>query len=387
MKKWFILIGVLFLLLIGGYFVLSFYAVKLIEPRLQKAMGPGLTLAEIRFNPTYLSATKIQYEDPESKQKFLEIDEVRVYPSLLSLLNKSLRVREITILHPSFSIDRSREGHYFGPWLTLKKEKEEGSVSEEVKKKESQGTPKEKEKKKEGPVLIQIDRVRIQRGAVDFKDRKAGEPPVPIQLRELDVEVENIHYPLTASPSPIELRGKVKGKNGDGKIDMKGWIDLKTMDLEANLKIRAIEVETFQPYYRNRVSAGIDSGTIDMQSQIVLKEKRIDAPGEMNLIDLRFKEGGGTVFWIPAESLSSLLKKKGNHVKVAFHIRGNLEDPQFNLQETFLTQIAFSLMEELGLPVKSIGEMIGGKGKGMEGWVEGFKSIEEMFKKKKEKKR
>ena len=56
MKKWFLLAGVLVVLFIGGYFVLSFYAVKLIEPHLQKAMGHGFTLEEIKPRITYLSA-------------------------------------------------------------------------------------------------------------------------------------------------------------------------------------------------------------------------------------------------------------------------------------------------------------------------------------------
>ena len=33
-------------------------------------------------------------------------------------------------------------------------------------------------------------------------------------------------------------------------------------------------------------------------------------PGELDLINLHIKEGGGTVFWIPAETLVSLLEKK-----------------------------------------------------------------------------
>jgi hypothetical protein len=37
----------------------------------------------------------------------------------------------------------------------------------------------------------------------------------------------------------------MKGKGHDGSIDMKGWIDTKTMDMETSLKIRAIEVKTF----------------------------------------------------------------------------------------------------------------------------------------------
>jgi hypothetical protein len=242
----------------------------------------------------------------------------------------------------------------------------------------------EEEKKRGKPIQVQIDRIRIQNGSIDFEDRKAGEPPAQIKLRELDFEIRDIQYPLASSHSPIELKVKMKGRQQEGSIYAKGWIELKTMDLETSLKIRGIEVETFKPYYRKKVSAEIDSGTMDMESKIAVKEKRIDVPGELDFINLHIKEGGGTIFRIPAETLIPLLEQKKYQIKVPFHVKGNLGDPQFNLQEAFLTRIAFSLMEALGLPVKSIGEsVLGDTGKE----TEGLKSIEDLFKKKKEKKR
>jgi hypothetical protein len=376
MKKWFILIGILAVLFIGGYFVLSFYAVKLIQPHLHKVMGSGLTLTEIKVKPTYLSIRGIQYEDPHSKQRFLQIDEVRIYPSLFSLLKKSLRIREFELFQPSFFFFRSREGDLVGPWVTMEKER---------KKEESL----EKEEKTGGePIQVQIDRIRIQKGSIDFEDRKVGEPPAQIKLRELDFEIRNIRYPLTSLHSPIELKGKMKGRTQEGSLYLKGWVDAKTMGMETSLKIREIEVKTFEPYYRKRVTAEIESGYMDMDSKITVKEKRIDAPGELDLINLHVKEGGGMVLWIPAETLVSLLEKKGHQIKVKFHVKGNMDDPKFNLQETFLTRIAISFAEALGIPIKIVGETVfEGSGKGMEGLVEGLKSIEELFKKKKEKKR
>jgi len=71
-------------------------------------------------------------------------------------------------------------------------------------------------------------------------------------------------------------------------------------------------------------------------------------------------------------------------VKAPFHVKGNLGDPQFKLQDALLTRIAFSLIDALGLPVKIIGESLPGD---TGGGTEGLKSIEELFKKKKEKKR
>ena len=80
-------------------------------------MGPGFTLVEMRLKTTCLSVRGIQYEDPDSKQRFLQIEEMRIYPSLLSLLKKSLHIKEITILQPSFFFLSISGGRWVGPWV------------------------------------------------------------------------------------------------------------------------------------------------------------------------------------------------------------------------------------------------------------------------------
>ena len=371
MKRWFILIGILAILLIGGYFALTFYAVKFIQPYLQKVAWPGFTLEEIKVKTTHLSAQGVQYEDPHSKQRFLQVKEIRVYPSLLSLLKKSLYIREVTLIQPSFFIYRSREEGVAGPWVTIEKGREGKEVPEEEKKKEKE------------PLQVRINRIRIQKGSIDFDDGKVT-PPAHIKLRELDFEIKDIRYPLTSLHSPIALKGKMEGTTQEGRLDAKGWIDLKTMDLETSLKIREIEIKTFEPYYRKRVSAEIESGHMDLDSKVTVQEKRIDAPGELDIVNFHIKGGGGTVFWIPAEMLIPLLEKKRNEVKAPFHVKGNLANPKFSLQETLLTGIGFSFMEALGLPVKGLAEgFFGEPEKGMGG----LKSLEELFRKKKERKR
>lgn len=376
MKKWLILIGIVAIFLIGGYFVLSFYAVKFIQARLQQVLGPGLTIAEIEIKPTYLSAKGIQYEDPLSKRRIFLIEEMRVYPDLYSFLKGTLRIREWMILQPSFFFYRSREGRFIGPWATLGKKEEGKEISDE------------KERKEKESILVKIDLFRIRKGSVDFEDMKPEGAPAEIRLRELDLELKNVQYPFISSRSSIELKGKIKGRKREGNIDTKGWIDLKNIDMETSFKVQEIDIKIFEPYYRKRFSAEIESGYINMESKIAVEKKMIDAPGQLELVDLHIKEGGGTVLWIPAKTLVSLLRDKGNRIKVKFHVKGNMDDPQFSLQETFITRVAISLAETLGIPIRVVGEtMIKGAGKGAEGLIEGLKSIEKLFKRKKEEKR
>jgi len=375
MRKWFVIIGIIAILLIAGYLFASYYAVKFIQARLQKVVGPGLTIAEIEIKPTYLSAKGIRYEDSLSKRKIFMIEEMRVYPALSSFLKGTLNIRECMILRPSFFFYRSREGSIIGPWTTVEKREKGKEISEDQERKGKESLP------------IKIDRFRIRKGSVDFEDRKMGEPPAQIQLRELDLELKNIQYPFISSHSFIALKGKTKGGKKEGNIYIEGWVDLKNMDMETSFKVQEVDIKIFEPYYRKRVSAEIEAGHIDLEAKIRIKEKMIDAPGQLQLIDLRVKEEG-TVLWIPAKALISLLKDKGNRIQIQFHVKGNMGDPQFSLQETFLTRVAVSLAGTLGIPIKVVGEtIIGGAGKGAEGLIEGLKSIEKLFRKKKEEKR
>jgi hypothetical protein len=374
MKKWIILIGIVAIILIGGYLSLSFYAVKFIRAKLQSLMGPGLTVAGIQIKPTCLSATKIVYEDPQSNRQIFQVEEMNIYPDLLSSLKGSLRIREWRVCQPSFFFSRSREEVFVGPWMGHEEESKEKEGFQEEKKRE--------------PIHIRIDRIRIEKGSFDFEDMKPERVSANIQLRDIDLEINDIQFPFVSSHSPIQFNSKLKGKMRDGKIHATGWIDMKTMDMAISLGAQEIDVKIFEPYYQKRISAEIESGYINMESNIAVENRMIDAPGHLELLDLHIQEGGGTVLWIPAKTLVSLLRDKGNRIKVEFHVKGNLDDPQFNLQETFLTRIAISLAEALGIPIKVVGKgVIKGTEKGAEGLIEGVKSLEELFKKKKEKRK
>ncbi len=379
MRKWFVIIGIIAILLTAGYLFASYYAVKFIQARLQKVIGAGLTIAEIKIKPTYLSVNGIRYEDPFSKRKILLIEEMKIYPSLLSFLKGILSIRECVILRPSFFFYRSREGNLIGPWTTPEKKEKGKEISDEG---EEKGTGTGNES-----LSIKIDRFRIRKGSVDFEDRKMGEPPAQIQLRELDLVLKNIQYPFISSRSSVTLKGKIEGKKREGSILTEGWIDLMNMDMETSFIVQGVDIKTFEPYYRKRVSAEIEAGQIDMEAKISIKQRMIDAPGQLKLIDLQMEERG-TVLWIPAKALVSLLRDKGNRIQIRFDVKGNMDDPQFNLQETFLTRVAVSMAETLGIPIRVVGKTIlGGAGKGGEGLIEGLKSIEKLFKRKKEEKR
>ena len=154
------------------------------------------------------------------------------------------------------------------PFLGRKKREQRGR---EEKEKEEISIKMEGER--EEPLLVRIDRLRIRRGSVNLEDRKVGEPPAEIKIRDLDLDAKDIQIPIASGHSPIEFKGKLMGKTGEGDIYSKGWIDLKTMDMANFLGTRQVEVKIFEPYYRKRVSAGVDSGTINMDARIAVSTR------------------------------------------------------------------------------------------------------------------
>jgi hypothetical protein len=372
MKKWHILLGIVLVLLIAGYFTVSHYAVAFLQERLQKAVVQGFTVAEIQMRLTCLSVKGIRYEEPHSKQALLQAKEMRIYPAVIPFLSGTLRIRKCSLIEPAFSFSRSPEGSYTGPWAAVAREEGKGEKQADE--------PKKDEKER---IRVQVDRIQIYKGNLLFEDNKTGAAPERIEFGDLEMEIKDVSFPPVSNHSFIELKAKIKGTK-EGIIESKGWLDFITLDTESSLHVQNLEVKLFEPYYRKRVSTEIEEGKMNIEAKVAAKGRKIDVAGEMELSGLRMKEEG-TFFWVPAKTIVTLFKNRGDRVKGPFHVKGNLDDPRFVFHEALLMSMAFSFGESLGIPVRVI---TGSEGTGEDnkGAAEGMKSLRELFKKKKEKK-
>ncbi len=336
--KLLLFVGGLVFLGVGAYLGLTFYAVKLIHPQIRKALGPEITLSDIKLRMTHLSIKEIQYEAQRLKKRIFQIEEVKVYPSLLSLLKGDLRIKQIVLFKPSFFFSRPQEG---GGWISLAGRGEREGEKDDF-----------REERKSKSLLLKIDQVRVLSGSIDFEDRKIGDPPAQLGLRELDVKIEGAEFPFNSTPYPFKVSGKMKGNGKEGSIEMEGWLNPKTIEFESFLTVRGIGVKALQPYYRKKVSAEVEDGQVHIEMKILKRERLIEIQGNMDLVGLQIKGDRGKVFWIPADLFSSQLKKRGGRLKILLHLKGDLDDPNFNLQESLLVHLGLSLAESVGMPVK-----------------------------------
>ena len=158
MKRWLVIAGIAALLLGGAYLLLSFYVVKWSQGLLQKAIGPGWTISQVKTKMTHFSIHGLRFEDPHTKQKYLEVGEVNIYPAPFSFLRRRLQIKDLVFIKPSLFFYRTREGDLIGPWVSVIRGEEKGEAS----------SHQRREKERE-TLLISIDRLRIEKGSIDFE--------------------------------------------------------------------------------------------------------------------------------------------------------------------------------------------------------------------------
>ena len=203
MKKW-VLLGIGgAILLVAGYLLFSFYTVTLMGSQLQRGFGPGMSIGKMEVRVTHLSVREIRLEDPGSKRRILQIEEVKIYPSLMALFKGIWKIQEVLLVKPVFQFSRSRDGSWMGPFPH---KAEEGD----------KGTDESRRKEKDG-FNLEIGKVRVEDGAVEFEDHPDGKQPVQIRLTHLEFRIKDIRYPVPSRSSAFELKGKVKGMTGEGE--------------------------------------------------------------------------------------------------------------------------------------------------------------------------
>ena len=250
MRKRGLILGSIAVLLVAAFLALSYTRGRYLRTWLEHRVRPGLTIGRINVGLMHLSVKGIRYEDPGSGKRLAQIEEMRIYPSLLSVLGSTVQIRKCTLLKPSFFLYRSRDGVFTSAFPRAGKERDETREA-------AQGGSSGEAKGKIHAPAVTIDRLQVEKGSLDFEDQKTEGPTAYLQLRDLDLEMKDLQYPLASVHSPLELSGKFKGITKEGTLSSKGWLDLRTADMEMTLRAEEIEFGAFEPYYRKRVTAVI----------------------------------------------------------------------------------------------------------------------------------
>jgi hypothetical protein len=297
----------------------------------------------------------------------LRAERVIIVPSLRGVLSGELRVRSITVIEPYLSALRTRDGQLqVLPSLRL-----------EAKAAESPAGPSSPAAAARS---VTIDRITLRNGVLDLFDATVAQPPLAIHLEQVEASVLDVVAPAFVGKTRFDLAAVLDGsQQQDGTVTIVGWAEIASRDSSLKTTLRSVDLLALQPYLIRTGERGVRRGTLDLDLQSEVSSKRLHAPGELTISGLELDPATsafGTFMGLPRDVVVGALKNQRDQIAVSFVLEGNIDDPQFSMNEAFATRLASSIAESLGVSLGGLATGVGSLGqKGVEAVGEAVQQI------------
>ena len=325
-------------------------AVGVLKGNVVEALGPDSEINDIRVGWSSVEVRGLRIKGPRGwpAADTLRAESVTIVPSLLSVLSRQIGVQSITIVRPYLSALRTKDGQLqVIPSLlagTAGKNEPAGSSAAAA------------------PRTLTLGRITFLDGVLEFFDATVTQPPLKIRLEQVHATVRDLLVAALTGKTRVDLVGVLKGVRRDGTVTIAGWAEFATRDSSVKTTLQGVDLVALQPYLIKAPETGVRKGALDLDLQSDVSKGRLMAPGKLTISGLELApamNAFGTFMGLPREAVLASLKKK-DKIAMNFVLEGDIDDPQFSLNETLTTRLASSMAETLGVS-------LGGVAKGVEG--------------------
>jgi len=322
-------------------------AVGILKGKVVEALGPGSEIQDIQVGWSGVVVRGLRIKGPQGwpAQDALRTERVTIVPSLLDLLSGEIRVRSVTIEKPYLSALRAKDGKLRVVPTLLERPAAKGEGGTRV-----------------AAPPVHIATITLRDGVVEFFDATVAQPPLKLRLEQLQASVRNALVPALTGKSDFDLTGILKGVRQDGRIKVGGWAEGATKDSTVKTELRGADLVVLQPYLSRAAEVRVQKGLLDLDIQSDVRKNRLRAPGRIAIAGLEFAPSQGmmgTFMGVPRGAVMAFLKDKGNRIAMDFIIEGDINNPQFSLNEAFSTRMAVSMAETLGVNIQGVAEGVG----------------------------
>jgi hypothetical protein len=323
-------------------------ATKALRNQVQQALGADSEVGEIVVGWSAIEVRGVRIHAPQGwpAADTLRAQRIVVAPDLRSLLSAKIRVRSITVEDAYVSVWRTQNGKLrLLPSLLENRAKAAPEAT-------SGGTAPN----------VQIGRIELRNGAVEFFDASVRQPAHKLRLEQLHVGIDDLQVPALAGRTKIELDGTIKGVQRDGKLMIDGWAEIADRNSELTNKLRGVDLVALQPYLIKASETGVKRGSLDLDLRSAVHANRLHAPGTVTLNGLELAPSSGafgTFMGVPRQAVIAALKNRNDQIAVSFTLEGNLDDPQFSLNDSFAKRIGTSVAEGLGISIEGLTRNVG----------------------------
>jgi outer membrane protein OmpA-like peptidoglycan-associated protein len=205
-----------------------------------------------------------------------------------------------------------------------------------------------------------VRRLRIENGTLQFADRSLANP-FEVTLRELSGSITSLGN-AAGEPARIRLAGRVQPY---GSARIRGSVDLdaptKLADVTASLQ--NLRLEAFNPYIAKFAGYRIESGRLSANLRYQLREGRLVGTNRLAFEQMRLGEKleARGLLDVPLELVVALLADSQGRIDLEIPVRGNLNDPQFDLGAIVARAFGNVLHKIVSAPFRALAALFGGK--------------------------
>ena len=353
-----ILIGLLVLVVIGALGL--HLATRELRHQVAQALGPNAEVAAIEAGIRSITIRGIRVR---ANQGWPTEDELRatrivVTPDWGALMSQKIGITRIEIDGAYLAMLRQKDGRLalLPSLLGLPQAPGKATAGSPAK----NGSDKEGSGKATTPDIT-IGEIVLRDAAVDFLDASIRTPPHRLRLDGTAARVGPLQLPALSGRTDIDLTGVFQGPRQDGKLTIRGWVELATRDSDVRIELAGADLVAFQPYLVKAADASVRKGTLDLSLHAKVRSKRLDAPGRLTLVGLELASGK-SFMGMPRDAVVAMMKDHNGRITAEFALRGNIDDPRFSLNETFLAEIGTATAKVLGISLEGLARGIGGVG-------------------------
>jgi hypothetical protein len=353
-RRWpLIVAGILVALLIAAFAAFQF-AIKTLKSQVEQALGPYGEVKEIRVTFTGVEVLGIRIRAPEATGKTaawpaedqLRAERILIVPALRDLLSAKVVLLSIRVEGAYVSMLRAKDGRM----RVLPSLLEKPSTTDE----------------KSSAPQISIGKVELADSVIEFFDATVRQPPLKIRLEQINASIENLRLPDLDGQSKLVVDGVLKGVQHDGKISISGPIELATKESEITTRLRGVDLVALQPYLIKAAETGVRKGTLDLDMKSTVRKGVLHAPGTLSLNGLELAStGSGSFMGMPRSAVVSSMKDKNGQITIKFALDGNINDPRFSLNDSFMTHVGSSMAGALGVSIEGLAKGVGNAGSGI----------------------
>ena len=364
-RRVFIVLALIAVVVLGGFAAWQ-VAVRSLKSQVEQALGPQGEVREIRVGLTGIEILDIRIRAQKSSgwpsDDELRAKRIVVIPDFLDLLTARLSISSILIEEAYIAMLRTRSGQMKiipslldTPSTSNAPNTPAGKPAQNPAGQSGGGDP---------GTQIGIGKIVLTAGVIEFFDASIRSTPVKLRLEQIDARLGKLLLPQLTGHTAVKIDGVVKGNRQDGQLAIDGTVELATKESGLSTKLRGIDMTVLQPYLIRTAETGVRRGTLDLDLKSSVAKGKLRAPGTLTLNNLELASSSGTFMGLPRTAMVGTMKDKKGRISVKFVLEGDVNDPEFSLNEQMTMRLGASLANSLGISLESLTKGVGRIGTG-----------------------